>query len=655
MTREQFYTKAYPLMYLTYIMDTRFKELFRKGMVKGTVVVSRGNEATAVGMAMPFRPGKDIFALLHRDLGSHIINGASPYSIVCQHMANADSPTHAREGNVHYGDAFKRRFPMISHLGDMLALAVGGTWAARKNGEDAFGLTVIGDGGSSTGDFHESLNLASVQKVPVIFLIQNNGYAFSTPTTVQFNCEKLSDRAKGYGITGRTINGLDPWEVYSAVTDSLKLMAENPQPVLIEARTARIEGHAVYDTCEYVGDEHKAKLLTMDPVAAARKLVIEQGIFSEQDLGVLEKQLSDELDALTAEAVKCQRPDPVVHSGGVYCKTEMPSVQPFSVKKVRNLNAVNTALDHILAQNSDAFICGQDIGEYGSAFKTCKGLIKNHGPKRVVDMPICESATVGFCLGASQTGTKPIMEFQFADFATEAVTQLGLNCGTWFYRTGKAAPLLFRLPCGAGITLGAFHSGEFEGLWTRFPGVKLLYPVTPQETYEALLAGFHDPNPCIVMEHKMLYWGQQADIDFDGDLSRVYRPRQYTQGTDLTIVAMGAMVEQTLKAVENNNCSASVWNPFILNPLNFDPIVESVRSTGRLLVVQESGETAGLGDRFISLVTRECFGSMKSPPKLVSTADSPVPFAKELESAYLPDQNKITAAITKILGEGNRK
>ena len=265
------------------------------------------------------------------------------------------------------------------------------------------------------------------------------------------------------------------------------------------------------------------------------------------------------------------------------------------------------ALDYLLANQPAAFLAGMDVGAYGSAFKTCKGLVERYGADRVIDMPLAESSIMGFALGASQTGAEPIIEFQFADFSTEAVTQLGLNAGTWHFRTGCAAPMLVRLPCGGGLTVGAFHSGEFEGLWSRFPGLKLLYPATPQETYEALLAGFYDPNPCLVFEHKLLYWSRSGDIDFDGDLQAVWRPRRYTEGTDLTLVALGAMVHPALAAAAQSGCSVEVWNPLVLQPLDIGPIAESVKKTGRLLVVQESGETQGLGDRLISLLARECF------------------------------------------------
>ncbi len=221
LSQPEFYAAAYPLMFLSRRMEERLLELFQKGYVKGTVTMSIGNEATAVGMTMPLRPGRDVVSLLHRDFAGHLLLGATPYQLFCQYMANAESPTHGREGNAHHGDAAARRLPMISHLGKMPSLVVGGTWAARRQGEDVFGLAVIGDGGSSTGEIHESLNLASVQKVPVLFLIENNHYSFSTPTSLQYHCRQLSDRAHGYGIAGRTIDGTDAWEVYTSVCDAL--------------------------------------------------------------------------------------------------------------------------------------------------------------------------------------------------------------------------------------------------------------------------------------------------------------------------------------------------------------------------------------------------------------------------------------------------
>jgi len=277
--------------------------------------------------------------------------------------------------------------------------------------------------------------------------------------------------------------------------------------------------------------------------------------------------------------------------------------------------------------------------------------VQRYGPNRVIDMPLAESGIVGFALGASQAGGRPIVEFQFADFSTEATTQLGLNAGTWYYRAGEPAPILVRLPCGGGLTMGAFHSGEYEGLWSRFCGLKLLYPATAQETFEALLAGFYDDNPCLVFEHKLLYWSRSGEIDFDGDLAAVWRPRRYTQGDRVTAVAFGAMVFETLEAAADFDRAVEVWNPFVLQPLDLSPILESVERTGRLLVVQESPESQGFGDRIISHLVRQG-ARLRCRPRLVSAPNTPVPFAPELESHYRPNAARIHAAIEQLLGEG---
>jgi 2-oxoisovalerate dehydrogenase E1 component len=648
LTREEFYRTAYPLMYLSRHLDERMEELFKKGYAKGTVTTGIGNEATAVGMCLPLRPGRDVVSIMHRDVIGHLLLGATPYQLFCQYMANAQSPTHGREGNVHHGNAATRRFPMISHLGKMLSLVVGGTWAARRAGEDVFGLTVFGDGGSSTGEFHEALNIASVHKAPVLFLIENNYYAFSTPISAQYNCPNLSDRARGYGIQGRTIDGADAWEVYSAVCDAIETMLADGLPYLLECMTLRLRGHAAYDKGDYISDQQMQDWLKRDPVPHARREFQEQSGFSEEEIARVEKQIEVEVQGQLESALGCGRPDPRGQTWSAFAPTAPIEVEPYQAEKAKNGEAVSRALDYLLARHPNAFLLGLDIGRYGSAFKTCKGLIDRHGPERVIDMPLGESAMVGFALGASQVGGQPIIEFQFADFSTETVSQLGMNVSTWYYRTGSPAPILLRLPCGGGLTMGAFHSGEFEGLWSRFPGLKLLYPATAQETFEALVAGFYDPNPCLVFEHKLLYWSRSGPIDFDGRLAPVWRARRYIEGGDLTLVAVGAMVHEALAAAGKSSRSIEVWNPFVLQPLALEPLVESVQKTGRLLVVQESGMTQGLGEMLIARITRAAFSSLKAAPQLLSAPDVPVPFAPELESHYRPNAEKILAAVEEM-------
>jgi len=654
MEKKDLYPSAYQWMILSQKMDEKFGELFRKRYVKGTVTQGLGNEATAVGMGLPLRPGKDIVSIMHRDLATHLILGSTPYELFCQFMANSDSPTHGREGNAHHGNASRRKFPMISHLGDMLSLVVGGTWAARQKGEDVFGLSIIGDGGTSTGDFHESLNIASVRKVPVLFLIENNHYAYSVPTRLQYHCNKLSDRAIGYGIPGKTIDGTDVWEVYTAVCDAFEEMQRTGLPYLLECMTLRLKGHAVYDNAEYVTAKEREEWLVREPVAKARRALVQTCLFTEEQIQAMETSAQAQVEDAVRKALAVARPDPRRCLGPVFAVTPKgKKLDPFRSVNVKNINAVNLALDYILERNPSSFIAGMDIGPYGSAFKTCKGLYDKYGTDRVMDMPIAESAITGFALGASQTGGLPIIEYQFADFATEATTQIGLNCGTWFFRSGNPAPILMRLPCGGGITLGAFHSGEFDGLWSRFPGLKLLYPYTPQETFEALVAAFYDLNPCIVFEHKLLYSSKGGDIDFDGNIDTILRPRKYREGSAITIVALGASLDTAALAITDASCSAELWNPFVISPMELGPIVESVKKTGRLLVVQESTEIAGVGNHIAAVAGRECFTELKCPVEVISAPFYPVPFAPELEAAYRPGKEKVRQVIEKMIGENS--
>lgn len=651
LSEAEFLAAAYPLMLLSRRMEERLLELFQKGYVKGTVTMGDGNEAAAAGFSMPLRSGRDVVSLLHRDFAAHLLLGASPYDLFCQYLANAESPTHGREGNCHHGDAARRRLPMISHLGKMLSLVVGGTWAARREGEDIFGLAVIGDGGSSTGEFHESLNIASVRKTPVLFIIENNGYSFSTPTNLQYQCRHLSSRAHGYGVTGKTINGLDPWEVYSTVCDTLEVMQATSLPAVIECMTIRLHGHAAYDKGDYVPAEKMREWRALDPVPAARLKLMETCGMSEAGVAAIEQAVEEEVRSALSRAMPAKRPDAMSNRMSAYAETPATVVKPYRTPSVKNGEAVGRALDYILENDPQAFLMGLDVGIYGSAFKTCKGLFERHGMQRVLDMPICESALTGFALGASQTGARPILEFQFADFSTEAVSQLGLNAGTWYFRTGQPAPMLVRLPCGGGLTMGPFHSGEFEGLWSRFPGLKLLYPATAQETFEALVAGFYDHNPCLVFEHKLLYWSKSGEIDFDGNVEAIWRPRRHSEGTDLTLVAFGAMVHEALAAAARSSRSIEVWNPFVLQPMDMGPILESVCKTGRLLVVQESGCMAGLGDRIVSSICREAMGALKCPPMLISAPDLPIPFAPELEQSHRPSSQRIEAVIDQMIRE----
>ncbi|MEM0465237.1 MAG: thiamine pyrophosphate-dependent enzyme [Candidatus Pacearchaeota archaeon] len=651
----EFYKIAYPYMYLSRKMEEKITELYRKGYVKGTVTQGIGNEAVAVGISIPFRPGYDPISILHRDFASHLVLGSSPFEVFNQYIANQESPTYAREGNVHWAKASEYRLPMISHLGNMLSVVVGATWQQRRNGFDSYGLGVVGDGGTSKGEFHESINLACVHQVPVLFIIENNFYSFSTPVEYQYTVKNLSERALGYNIKGLTIDGTNPWLVYSTVFDFLEEMKNSPSPKILECETLRFGGHAVYDSGDYLTEYYKQKCNDKDPIKFSRRRLMDLGI-DENEISDLENKLEFEISQVLNKSLRVPRPNPKEHSWTVYAISNVKEVKPFQAKNIKNGDAVNKALDYILENNDQAVLIGLDIGIYGSAFKTCKKLYDKYGGrKRIIDMPLSESGYTGFALGASQTGARPIVEYQFADFSTEATTQMALNSATWFFRTGKSAPILFRLPCGGGISLGAFHSGEYEGFWSRFPGLKILYPATAQETFEALVAGFYDENPCIVFENKSTYWNKSSDIIFNGKLEEIWRPRNHLKGKDITIVAIGAMLYESLAAQTKTNYSLDIWNPFVIKPLDsyniLDPIIESVKNTGRLLVVQESQKSSGIGNDIISLISQKEINIYKTKPRLLASLDVPVPFAPELEKYYRPDTEKILEVIDEMMKE----
>lgn len=652
LTPQEFYPGAYRSMYLSRKLEERIIDLFKKGQIKGTVALATGNEAVNAGMAIPLRPGKDFATLMHRNIGAHLILSRSPFELLCQYCANAQSPTHGREGNVHHGNAAMRIFPMVSHLGNMLSVCVGAVWSARQQGEtDVIGVAPVGDGATSTGDFHESINLAAVRKVPVLFLIENNYYAYSTPTRLQYACKKLSDRAIGYGINGQTIDGTDAYGVYTTVCNIIEQMQQTSLPYILEVMTLRLKGHAVYDTADYVSAAENSAWQKQDPLPKARTAMLDCGALSLAEVAALEESVIVEINDAVDRALRVGRPDPAIHLGAVFAPRTISNAEPFSAEKIKNGNAVTLALDYLLKRHPQAFIAGMDIGVYGSAFKTCKGLHANYGSDRVMDLPICESAITGFALGASQAGGRPVVEYQFADFSTEAATQLGFNTSTWFFRNDKPAPIVYRLPCGGGITLGAFHSSEMEGLWSRFCGLKMLYPFTPQETFEALIAAFYDPNPVMVLEHKLLYWSKGGDISFNGDIESIWRPRQYCEGNDITVVSLGAMLDIVLNVQKSQGLSMDIWNPFMVNPLDLDPVFESVKKTGRLLVVQENTEPGGLGDRIVSLVTRHCFNFLVAAPVLISAPSIPVPFAPELEAVYRPAAAQVLSAINTVMNK----
>ncbi len=642
-------------------VDNRILELFRQGLMKGTVTGGQGNESLIIPLALLADKSIDVVSFTHRDLGGHLIWSGHLCEHLNQYFANADSPTLAREGNVHHGDPANRSLPMISHLGAMISNVAGRTDAQRRSGLPAVGFALFGDGGSSTGDIHETLNLAALLSLPVVFIIENNGHAYSTPVSEQYAPEvQLWKRAAAYGIEGLRIDTLaDPVGSAQTLAAALQRARAEKRPILVEAMVARLRGHAAYDTCDYLTPEQNAAIQASDPFPKFRAQLADAGHAAALD--AIDAELHPWIEACIQVSLQVARPSPASLPADAYAPESAPIAwQPTVTADADHADNITfaQALTHahakILRERPEAVLMGQDIGVYGGAFKITEGLLAAHGRARVFNTPLAESACTGYAIGLALGGYRPIEEFQFADFSTEAVTQITLNAATYQFRSGAKVPLVFRLPCGGGLTFGSFHSQELEVLFLGMPGIKALYPSTAQDAFDALLAAYEDDNPVLLLEHKGLYRRGKHSIRWNPAYREVWQPRLVRPGAHATLVTYGEMTHLASEAaayLENEyEKSVEIWDLRALSPLKLDAIRESVSRTHRLCVLHEGRRTHGFGAELVSRLTEENFFDLEAPPLRITSLDLPVPFAPELEHAYRPTRDSIIEKLAAWLG-----
>jgi|TARA_B110000037_G_scaffold220012_1_gene286590 2-oxoisovalerate dehydrogenase E1 component len=641
---------AFRWMTYSRFTDTRIFELYRQGKMKGTVTVSDGNEGLVAPLALMMDKEIDCVSWTHRGMPGHLIWSDHLGDHVCQFLGNSGSPTKGREGNAHHGDPKNRSYPMISHLGKMPSNVLGGTDSQRRKGHKSIGIAFFGDGGSSTGEIHESMNLASVLNIPVIFVIENNNYAYSTPLHEQFT-GKLVDRAKGYGMKGIELDVGNIEENLKTFQDAIDETRETSRPMLIEMHTLRLLGHAGYDTLDYIDSELSQKWLDEDCLKNLRERLVEKGYADR--IAEEEATLKSFVTETVNRALKLPMCEPVGLMEDVYAqsttKVDWKAEDDKEAETVTFAQAINRALAKILEDSPESIIMGQDIADYGGPFKVTKGLFPKHGRSRVINTPICESAMVGYATGQAVNGHRPIVEFQFADFATDATTQITLNAGTYHFRSGAKAPLVFRFPCGGGLTFGSFHSQDLEALYLHIPGTKFLYPSTPQDAYDAMLAAYEDDNPVIFFEHKNLYNLLKAPVKFNPNYRDVWQPALRRQGDYATVVTYGEMTlwaNKALEYLENEyEHSCDLFDLRALAPLNLDRIRESVSKTSRLVVIHESRRNVGFGAELVAQITEKQFFDLEAPPLRIASQNMPVPFAAELEADYRPNTDSILSAM----------
>jgi len=646
--------------------DNRILELFRQGLIKGTVTGGQGNELLIAPLALLAEKSIDVVSFTHRDLAGHIVWSGHLCDHLNQYLANAASPTQAREGNIHHGDPAHRSLPMISHLGSMLSHVAGLTDAQRRAGHPAVGLALFGDGGSSTGDIHETLNLAALLSLPIVFVIENNAYAYSTPTREQFPASvELWRRAAGYGIEGLRVDvTADPVGAAQTFAAAIERARTEVRPILIEAQTTRLRGHAAYDTCDYLTAAENAAIQASDPLPKLRARLTAEGLAA--DLDSIDAELATWVEACIQVSLAVPRPSPASLPADAYAPdaptlpwipsvtSELPAPGSPPLAPVTFAQALTLAHGKILRERPESVLLGQDIGVYGGAFKVTEGLLAIHGRARVFNTPLAESACTGYALGLALGGHRVIEEFQFADFATEAMTQLTLNAATYYFRSGAKVPLVFRLPCGGGLTFGSFHSQELESALLAFPGLKALYPSTAQDAFDCLLAAYEDDNPVLLFEHKALYRRGKHALDWNPTYREVWGPRLVRAGAHATLVTYGEMVHLGTEAAayleSEYEKSIEVWDLRALAPLRLEAIRASVARTHRLVVLHEGRRTHGFGAELVSRIVEDNFFDLEAPPLRIASLDLPVPFAPELEAAYRPTRDGLIEKLVPWLG-----
>jgi 2-oxoisovalerate dehydrogenase E1 component len=648
--------RIYAWMHLMRVSDNRILELFRQGLIRGTVTGGQGNEGLIIPLALLADKANDVVSFTHRDSGGHLIWSGNLVEHLNQYFANAGSPTKAREGNIHHGDVPNRSIPMISHLGAMLSVVTGATDSQRRKGRPAVGFAFFGDGASSTGDVHETMNLASLLSLPVIFIIENNRYAYSTPTHEQFAAgTELWKRAAGYGIESFALDCTsDVTAVVRKLGATIEKVRSSSRPVLIEAHTLRLRGHAAYDTCDYLLPGESDGFFASDPVPRFRARMVET--IGAARVEALEAELSDYLEACIKIAIATPRPSPDGMVEDVFAPANSVAwkAEPSAPAQLNIAQALNLGLRKILSERPESLVLGQDIGTYGGAFKVTENLLKDFGRPRVFNTPLAESSCTGYAIGLALNGHRPIEEFQFADFATEAVTQIALNAATMHFRSGAACPLVLRLPCGGGLTFGSFHSQELESLFLSMPGIKGLYPSTPQDAFNALLAAYEDNNPVILFEHKALYRRGRSQVAWDPNYRQVWEPKKLRTGEFATFVTYGEMVhlaEDTCEYLSGEyETTFDLFDLRALAPLKLDSIRASLAKTGRLIVLHEGRRTHGFGAELVAQLTEEYFPTLKAGPLRIASLDLPVPFAPELEHAFRPTKEAIIDRIVTWMG-----